>query len=67
MIGRYLLGAERVALDPLVMPGADPDERKAAEYFMYDCHLWLRTPNAIEWLREHALGEVLETTSRRKR
>lgn len=66
VIARYLLGAERVALEPLVMPGADPDERKAAEYFMYDCHLWLRTPNAIEWLREHALGEVLETTSRRK-
>lgn len=61
-ITRYLLGDERVPLDALILPGEDQGEASAVKYLVYDCHLWLRTPNAIEWLRQNVTDNRLRET-----
>lgn len=53
-ISRFLTGAEMVEIDVLLLPGFPNDLVEASEYYASDAHLWLRTPNAIEWLRANS-------------
>ncbi len=56
-VAGYLLGAERINATDLLGIGAADDGPEAVQYFVRDIWLWLRTPNAIEWVRAHAPGE----------
>lgn len=46
-----LLGEEQLP-DVLPMFIGFGDESEAAEYFAGNLYIWLRTPNALEWLRK---------------
>lgn len=67
VVPRYLLGVEKADAYAFFVPDTDVIVKDAVQYYMHDCYLWLRTPNAIEWLRAQVPGEMLESTSRRKR
>jgi len=49
----YLLGQKRLPTVPPELIGLG-DEREAVSYAMEDLTVWLKTPGALEWLREHA-------------
>jgi hypothetical protein len=50
----YLLGAERINANDLLGVGAADEGVQAVQYFVRDIWMWLRTPNAIEWVRANA-------------
>lgn len=50
----YLMGAERIDANDLLGVGAADEGVQAVQYFVRDIWLWLRTPNAIEWVRANA-------------
>lgn len=51
----YLLGQKRLPTVPPDLIGLG-DEREAVSYVIEDLTGWLKTPGALEWLREHAPG-----------
>lgn len=55
----YLLGLHQVSADLLGTSFGADETRMALEYHVTHSSFWLRTPNAIEWLRGRADGEDL--------
>ena len=50
----YLMGAERIDANDLLGVGAADEGVQVVQYFVRDIWLWLRTPNAIDWVRANA-------------
>jgi tetratricopeptide (TPR) repeat protein len=59
LVAAYLLGIERISANLLIDPDPTGESAQAASYFVADIVYWLRTPSAIDWVREHADEKAL--------
>lgn len=56
----YLLGRRTVLAQALSGNVGLDEESEAATYFMTAVHEWLKTPGAVEWVREHTSDDLLD-------